>query len=80
MNGIDVDPVGEEDGVVGGNSFGEGALEHFGGDGGDAGEGAGEEAFEGEGEGVNGAFGGEEAEVEGGVYFEVLYVEPGGCS
>jgi len=36
------------------------------------------EFFQAEGKGVDGAFGGKEVKVEGCVYFEVLYVEPGG--
>ena len=81
VDGFDIDPVGEEDGR------GRGARpwltersNHFGGDGGDAGEGVGEQRFELKGEGVDGAVGGEEAEVKGGVDFEVLDVEPGGGS
>ena len=56
------------------------SLDHLERDAGDAGEGAGEEEIEAEGQGVDGAFGGQEAEVECGVDFEVLYVEPGGCA
>src|SRR5580704_9975142 len=80
MDCVDVYPVGKEDGMVWGDAFGEDALDHFERDAGDAGEGAGEEELEAEGEGVDGALGGEESEVECGVYFEVLHVEPGGCS
>ena len=80
VDGVDVDPVGKEDGLVGGNAFGEGTLDHLEGDAGDAVEGAGEEGFESDGEGVDGAVGGEQAEVEGGVDLEVLDVEPGGCA
>ena len=74
MNCVDVDPVGEEDGLVGGDAFGDGALDHFGGDAGDAGEGVGEDLFQAKGEGVDGAVSGKEAEVEGGIDFEVLDV------
>ena len=62
------------------DAFGEGALEHLGGDAGDAGERAGEEELQAESEGVEGAFGGQEAEIECGVDFEVLHVKPGGCA
>ena len=66
--------------MVGWDVFGEGALDHLERDAGDAGEGASEEELQAECEGVDGAFGGEEAEVEGGVDFEVLHVKPGGGS
>ena len=77
---VDVDPVGKEDCVARWDAFGEGALEHLGGDAGDAGERAGEELFEGQRERVDGSLSGEEAEVEGGVYLEILHVKPGGSA
>jgi len=80
VDGVNVDPVGEEDGVLRGDALGEGAFEHLGGDAGDAGEGAGEELLEAQGKGVDGTLGGEEAEIEGGVDFKVLDVKPGGGS
>lgn len=77
---FDVDPVGEEGSVRCRDALSDGSLDHLAGDAGDSSKGLGEEFFEAEGEGVDGAFGGEEIEVEGGVYLEVLHMEPGGGS
>ena len=74
----EVDPVWKQKGADGGDALRMGALDHAWRDRGDAVEEACDAALEREGEGVNGASGREKAEVEGGVDFEVLHVEPGG--
>ena len=78
VDGVDVDPVGEEDAVGLRYTFGEGALDHLAGDAGDSIEGLGVAVLELEGDEVNGAFGGEEAEIECRVDLEVLLMKPRG--
>ena len=61
VDGVDVDPVGKQDGAVCGNAFGDGPLDHLVRDAGDATEGMGKKFFEPQGEVVDETFGGKQA-------------------
>jgi len=78
MDRAGVDPVGEEDGASGGNAFGKGVFDHFGGDGGDAVEREGEVSLQRPREVMYRTLRGKQTEVEGDIDLEVLDMKPAG--